>query len=377
MKPNRNIFITTALAAALIGAVALTLNASASRGEPVGEPAKPALTVAAETAQRIALPQRLAANGSVAAWQEASVGAEASGLRLSTVNVNVGDVVRRGQVLAGFAAETTQAELAQIRAGVAEAEAAAGEAAANAERARGLQASGALSTQQINQYLTAEQTALARLAAQRAAAHAQEIRLAQTQVLAPDNGVISARSATVGAVVAGGQELFRLIRAGRLEWRAEVTATELVKLRAGTAAHIVGADGAVVEGRVRMVAPTVDPHTRTGLVYVDLPSVPSLKAGMFATGEFELGSSNALTVPQQAIVVRDGFTYVFRLTPDQHVAQVRVSTGRRSGQRVEITDGLAADTPFVNGGVGFLNDGDLVKVARAKTVAPVIALNAR
>ena len=125
-----------------------------------------------------------------------------------------------------------QAELAQSKAAMAETEATLAEAAANAQRARELQASGALSAQQINQYLTAERTAQARLEAQRALFKTQQLRLAQTQVLAPDNGVISARNATVGAVVPAGMELFRLIRQGRLEWRAEVVANELTGMGA-------------------------------------------------------------------------------------------------------------------------------------------------
>ena len=191
--------------------------------------AKPALTVTVTQLQPASLPVLLAANGSIAAWQEAIVGTEANGLRLADVKVNVGDVVKRGQVLATFAPDTVNADLAQTRAAVAEAEANAAEAAANAQRARDLQPTGALSAQQTNQYLTAERTAQARLEAQRAAAKVQQLRLQQTQVLAPDSGVISARSATVGAVLPAGQELFRLIRGGRLEWRAEVPSAEMVR----------------------------------------------------------------------------------------------------------------------------------------------------
>ena len=73
------------------------------------------------TAQRTSVPQRLSANGNVAAWQEASVGAESNDLRLTAVNVNVGDVVKAGQVLATFAADTVQADVAQARASVMEA----------------------------------------------------------------------------------------------------------------------------------------------------------------------------------------------------------------------------------------------------------------
>ena len=199
------------------------------------------------------------------------------------------------------------------------------------------------------------------------------LRLARTQVVAPDHGVISARSATVGAVMANGQEMFRLIRGGRLEWRAEVTSAEMVRLHTGGTARIVAADGSIVEGRVRTVAPTVDANTRSGLVYVDLPASAGLKAGMFAKGDFDLGRSAALTVPQQALVVRDGFSYVFRLTDEQRVVQTRVTTGRRNAQRVEVVDGLQPDTPLVGRGAGFLNDGDRVKVVQSQAAAQLLA----
>jgi multidrug efflux pump subunit AcrA (membrane-fusion protein) len=90
---------------------------------------------------------------------------------------------------------------------------------------------------------------------------------------------------------------------------------------------------------------------------------------MFARGEFELGQSPALTVPQQAVVVRDGFSYAFRLNADQRVSQVKLQTGRRAGDRVEVLDGISADAVLVASGAGFLNDGDLVKVMAATPAA--------
>jgi RND family efflux transporter MFP subunit len=376
MNKTRHLLVWSAITAAVLAATGVGLNVMASNAagpDSAADEARPALTVHIEAPQRIELAHGLPANGTIAAWQEAVIGADVPGLRLAAVHVNVGDVVTRGQVLATFTADTTQAELAQLEASVAEAEANAADAAANAARARTLEASGALSAQQIAQYLTAEQTAKARVDAQRAAAHAQRLRLARTQVVAPDHGVISARSATVGAVMANGQEMFRLIRGGRLEWRAEVTSAEMVRLHTGGTARIVAADGSIVEGRVRTVAPTVDANTRSGLVYVDLPASAGLKAGMFAKGDFDLGRSAALTVPQQALVVRDGFSYVFRLTDEQRVVQTRVTTGRRNAQRVEVVDGLQPDTPLVGRGAGFLNDGDRVKVVQSQAAAQLLA----
>jgi HlyD family secretion protein len=353
-------------------AVALAVSAAADKAAKAAAsapPAKAALTVTTTQPQRATLATRISANGNIAAWQEASVGAESNGWRLAEVRVNVGDVVRRGQVLATFASEMANADLAQSRAALAEAEAALAAARTDAQRARDLQSSGALSAQQVTQLLTAETTAAARLEALKAALQVQQIRLAQTQVLAPDNGVISARSATVGAVVPAGTELFRLIRQGRLEWRAEVAATDLAQLRTGQAVRVSTTGADTVAGRVRMVAPTVDAATRNGIVYVDLPQPGGMKAGMFARGEFEIGSSAALTLPQSAVLLRDGFSYVFTLGADNKVSQAKVGVGRRVGDRIEITSGLEAGARVVATGGGFLADGDTVRVVESSPAA--------
>ncbi len=364
---------------ALAAAAALTLSVQAADDKQAASaPPKAALTVNVTQPLSATLPVRVNANGNVAAWQEASVGTEANGLRQATVLVNVGDVVKRGQVLATFAPDTMQADVAQNLAAVAEAEATLAEASANAQRARGLQATGALSDATINQYLTAERTAKARLDAQRAMAQMQQLRLKQTQVLAPDAGVISARSATVGAVLPAGQELFRMIRQGRLEWRAEVAANELASLKPGMAALVTAGAGPAIKGTVRMVAPTVDPQTRNGIVFVDLPAPAvasgGVRAGMFARGEFEVGSGSGLTLPQGAVLLRDGFSFVLRVGADSKVTQVKVSTGRRVGDRIEITGGLDASARVVAAGGGFLADGDMVRVVDvAAAVKPVVA----
>ena len=369
MIPKKSTLVLLAAAVGLAGSLFFVTTGS-SRAADEKVTVKPALTVTTAMPQRVSLMTRLPANGNIVAWQEASVGAESGGLRLTDVRVNVGDSVRKGQVLATFASDTLGAEAAQARAGLAEAEANAANAAADAERARSLQTTGALSASQINQYLTAERTARARVDAARALFQAQQVRLGQAQVRAPDSGIISARTATVGAVVGNGAELFRLIRQGRLEWRAEVTATELGRITTGTTALVTAASGARMAGRVRTIGPTVDPQTRAALVYVDLTPLPgaasgSARAGMFARGEFDLGATLALTVPQPALVVRDGFSYVYRVNPDNRVSQVKVQTGRFQDTRVEIVSGLAADSRIVASGAGFLNDGDLVRIVNA------------
>lgn len=360
------------LAAAGLGLLATRSNAADAVKPDAGAP-KPALTVSLTQAHNSTLTTKLAANGSITAWQEASVGAEASGLRVQELHAQVGDVVQRGQLLASFAPQGVQADVALARAALSEANANALDATANADRARAVQSSGALSQQQVGQYLTQELTARARVESSKAQLDAQLLRLSHAQVLAPDGGIISARSATVGAVLGAGTEMFRLIRQGRLEWRAELTSTELGRITPGTGVLVTAPGGAQLKGRVRTVAPTVDAQTRNGLVYVDLMGPPAgakavsgaFKPGMFARGEFELGSSSALTVLQSAVLVRDGFSYVMRVGADNRVSQLKVQTGRTLGDQVEILAGLKPEDQLVASGASFLSEGDVVRVVDA------------
>lgn len=340
--------------------------AVAAEAPAAKSPGRPALAVALTKPQQEDWPLTISANGNVAAWQEAVIGPEIGGQRLAEVLVNVGDEVRKGQLLARIAGESLSADLAQSRAAVAEAEATAAEATANASRARQLKDKGFYSAQQASQVATAEQTALARLASARARMAADELRLTQTRVVAPDSGTISARAATVGSLAQPGQELFRLVRGNRLEWRAEVNAAEFARITPGMRAslQLPGQDAMRVEGKVRAVAPTVDPQTRNAIVYVDLPGGTrgGARAGMYARGEFEAGHGAVLTLPQSAVLLRDGFSYVYRVEANNQVSQVKVVAGRRRGERIAITAGLDATARVVASGVGFLADGDQVRV---------------
>ena len=333
--------------------------------QPAASAPRPALTITAEMPQRTQLADTLSANGDIAAWQEASIGAEVGGLRLAELKANVGDGVRKGQVLATFDPAPVQQDQAQARASLAEAEAALAAARDDAERARALATTGALSQQEIARYFSTEKTALARLDSARAAVASQNLRLRNTQVLAPDDGVISARSATLGQVVNSGTELFRLVRRARLEWRAEVPAEDLPRVRAGQTVQIELPGGTQVSGSVRQLAPTVDPRTRYGLVFVDLPTGSPARASMFARGDFALAQNQALTVPQEAVVMRDGFAHILRVGEDRRVTSVRVETGRIAQNRIEIRQGLEEGQLVAVRGAGFLNDGDLVQLAES------------
>ena len=376
-RPLHYAIYLVALGVIIYWAAAIVSSPSRAADDKKPAASKPALTVSTVRPMMRELPLRLPANGSITAWQEAIIGSEANGLRLVSVNANVGDKVAKGEVLASFATEQVGAEVAQAQASLLEAQANAQDAAMNADKARTLQASGALSEQQINQYTTLDKSAKARLEVAQAALAVQQVRLKQTSVLAPDSGVISSRSATLGAVVGNGVELFKMIRGGRLEWRAEVTSTEMAGIKPGAQVMVTAASGAQVVGKTRMIAPTVDSASRNGLVYVDLPFHANIKAGMYAKGEFVLGTSNVLSLPQQALVLRDGFTYAMRLEPGNKISQVKLQTGRRAGDTVEVLQGAKVGEQFVASGAAFLADGDTVKVVAAPAAETAVGPKTR
>lgn len=336
---------------------------SAKGSAPATELKRPRMAVNTVQLSSVDMPGQLNASGNVEAWQEIRIGAEEANLKLKDVRVNIGDVVRKGDVLAVFDDTLLEAERTQAQAVLTEAEAMATEAQRDAERARALQSSGALSQQQVMRSLTAERSAIARVAAQRAALKVQETRLAHTRVLAPDGGVVSSRTASMGSDVLQGQELFRMVRLQRLEWRAELASTQLARIRPGMQALINLPSGESVWGTVRAVAPTVDRQTRNGMIYVDLPIAGPGKAGMFAKGSIALGTERLNTLPTSAVEIKEGLNYVLRVGANGQLERLRVDVGRRVGQLVEIkgSELRTTDKVVADGGT-FLNSGDVVSL---------------
>lgn len=344
----------------------------ASRGAHKAPPAtgeaaaKPALTVSTVTPETAQWAERVTASGPVLAWQEAVIGAEIGGVRLVDLQANVGDHVKKGELLARLADEMLLADVHQQQAALDEAGARYNEAAANAQRALQIKDSGVMSAQELQQFANAAEIAKAQMKSAEARLENARLKLRYTRIVAADDGVISARNATLGSVAQVGSEMFRLIRQGKLEWRAELTDMQMQRVRVGQKVQVRTGPNDTVAGTVIRISPTVDTSTRNGYVFIALNENKTLRAGVFAQGEFELGRSNALTVPQGAVVVRDGFSYVYQVGKDGRVAQMKVSIGRRQADRIEVNGGIGADATLVATGTGFLNDGDLVRIGPAK-----------
>jgi RND family efflux transporter MFP subunit len=326
--------------------------------------AKSTMSVTAKQPEQKQWPVQLAASGMVAAWQEAIISAETGGLRITALHADVGVRVKRGQVLAELARDSVQADVRRFEAALASAKASLAQARANADRARQIKGSGALSEQQINDYLATEKTAQANVEVAEAQLLAQKVTLAHTTIVAVDDGVITARSALLGQVATAGAELFRMQRQGKLEWQAEVDARQLGMIKEGARCSVTLPSGTVLAGTVRLASPTLSASTSRANVCVRLADDRAAKAGMFASGTIEAGIQTVLAVPEAALVLRDGRSYLFEVSDGSKVVRRAVTTGMHRDGLVAILDGLSAQARVVTSGGAFLADGDVVSVTK-------------
>jgi len=351
---RRNWAAYVAIVVALAAGIAAASTAVRQRHtdeSPTTEPV-PALTVTITRPEHAVWPMTLEASGAIAAWQEASIGAQVGGYRVIDVLVNVGDQVAKEQVLARFDPALLQADEARLAAGEEEAK-------ANEQRVLRLQKSGAVSDRDVLQFVTQAKATKALLESNR-------LQLRYTEVLASDDGVISSRTATLGAVVPVGQELFRLIRQNRLEWRGELTAAQLAYVDIGQQVELILPGGGAAKATIRQMAPSLDPQSRLGVVYADIAPGSRARAGMYVDGKVIIGRGEALVVPSASVTIRDGRNYVLKLTEDSTTPRVSlqpVTIGRRRADQIEIVDGARRDDRLVVAGAGFLNEGDLVRIA--------------
>jgi len=367
---NRKLRMGTMAAAATFGlAAAAWFARPAPSAVAAVTDTRSVLTVSVVQPQLQDWPQTVQASGPISAWQEIVVSPETGGYRIAELLVDVGATVRRGQVLARLADESLRADVRKQEAAVAQARANLEQAASNVQRAKSIEGSGALSAQKVEEYRITEATARASLDSAQAELDSTRLKLAQTRIVAADDGLVSSKSGVLGNVVNAGTELYRLVRQGKLEWRPELDALQLARVRAGQPARVTLPSGEVLQGSVRLVGPTLSSTTGRATVYVSLPAGSAARTGMFANGTLELGTKPALTLPQSAVVMRDGRAYVYAIVANDKAASQAVTLGRRQGERVEVVSAVDAHSRVVASGGAFLADGAQVTVAATQTAA--------
>jgi RND family efflux transporter MFP subunit len=343
----------------------LTLGLSACGKKPEATSAShAALTVTAEVVNLQSLPRKVDASGTVAAWQEVPIASETGGLEVTAVLVDEGSHVTQGQQLIQLDDRVLRAQLRQSAAAVQSAKAVLAQNEAALKRSNELKAKGFLAQSALDTAVANQKTAEAQVATAQAALGEAQAKLDQSVIRAPVSGLITTRSVVKGQVISVGTELFRLVRDDQLEMNAQIPEADMPFVRAGMGAAITGEQGHTV-GRVRLVTPQVDANTRLGTARITLPPNSPFRPGNFATASIDVGALPVLSVPQEALVYRDGKPGLYVIGADDKVHFSQVATGTRTNGQVEIRTGLQPGQRIVTQGGGFLGEGDKVTVGAA------------
>lgn len=353
----------------LSGVLALSVAAcSGQKGEAENKPAEGALVEATLATEAVA-PLVITGSGTVAAWQEAPIGAEVGGLTATAVLADEGQYVQQGQPLLKMNDAVLRAQFQQAQAGIQSARAQAVEAERAYQRYKELFDKGYASQSALDQKEAAYKTAQAQVATAEASAAQAQTQLNQTVVRAPVSGLITSRTAVAGQIVSPGTELFRIVRDNRIEMNMEVVETELSALKAGMSATVTGETGQTVTGTVRVVTPAVNQQTRLGYARISIPAGAGFKPGQFARASITVGEQPAVLIPQKAVVYQQNQPVAFVVGANNKVSGRKVKTGERRGDAIVIASGVSAGEKVVTSGAGFLVDGDAVRVSRTTTPA--------
>ncbi len=271
--------------------------------------------------------------GTIDARDEMPITVEGEGGRISAVLVEIGDQVKKGQVLARLSTSVIEPQVNSLRAALEEARTSAELAAADYRRAQGVAASGALSKEEIERRRGAAANAEARVKVAAAQLAEVQARRGRTDIRAPMDGVVLTRTAEVGqTATVGGEPLFRLGRGGEIEMRGRVAEQDMAALAVGqpTKVYVTGVEEPFI-GTVRLLGAVIDPDTRLGSIRIALPSDRNLRPGAFARGEVVVGTGKKPILPQTAVLSDAIGTYVMQLNADNQVSKLPVKVaGTRS-----------------------------------------------
>lgn len=385
--------ITTALLALSVSIVAFAAAAEDAPATPE-KPALPAIVVTEATMRPLV--DRIVATGTIKAVEEIYVQPQVEGLSISSLQADVGDRIGAEAVVARLNVDTlllqkgqldatkakAEAGLAQFKVQLEDAKASALEADRQFKRAETLAKNGTLSTASADQAETAATSANAKVESTVQAIVIAEadikvvesqlaeidLKLARTDVKSPVAGLVAARNAKVGAIASGaGEPMFTVIRDGELELVADVSETDILKMRNGQKARITVAGGAApLTGSVRLISPVIDPQTRLGAVHIAIDDDEGARVGMYANAEIILTETEGVALPLSAITT-DKHGTTTRLVEGNVVKQVAIETGIQDGAFIEVKSGLKSGDVVVAKAGAFVRDGDRINPVRDET----------
>ena len=374
---------STTIAAALALAFAAGLLAGCHKpgaGGPADAASAPAaaLLISPEDVRTVGLQAHASGpviTGSVQPERRADLRAELSAVVLQVLKEN-GEPVHKGDLLVRLDDTSIRDSLQSAQESSRAAAQALDQAQRTFTRVKTLQAEGMSSQQALDDAEVRRNTAQSDRVAADSRMVAARQQLTRTEVRAPFDGVVSDRKASAGDTAAVGKELLKVIDPGSMRFEGLVSADRMGDIQVGQAVQfrINGFEKSDFVGKVRHVDASADAVTRQVAVIVDFaPGTAPRVAGLYAEGQISSGATQALLLPEAAVVKEGDKAYVWRLVGNA-LAKTPVKLGERDARlgNVVISSGIAAGDRVLRTPGSTLTDGQ--KFEMAKPVAPAASV---
>ncbi|HVS77844.1 MAG TPA: efflux RND transporter periplasmic adaptor subunit [Steroidobacteraceae bacterium] len=303
--------------------------------------------------------------GTIEARHELPIGNSGDTGRIVAVYAQVGDHVRRGQVLARIDDSVLAPQVAQLTAALEQARAQAALSAAEYRRGADIGPAGGLSAQDIEKLHATDVMDAANIKVVSAQLAVMRAKLALTRIVAPVDGIVLTRNAEVGQIAgSGGPALFQIEDSGQVEMIGQVAEQDLADLKVGQEAdvYMIGYPRPF-RGRIWLLGAVIDPQSRLGEVRISLAPDPALRPGAFARGSITVAQAERPVLPQTAVMSDNDGSYVYVVSRGDKIQRRHVRVGNVVPAGVVIAEGLTGKERVVAIDGGFLHSGEKVSVA--------------
>lgn len=336
--------------------------AGCAKETPSPEPIRPVKTL---TVAATAAPDVLTLPGEVRARHEAPLAFRVGG-KIVERRVDLGDAVRRGQVLGKLEATDYQLAADAQQAAVAGASSEARLAETELKRYQGLRDRGFISAAELDRRQAAADGTREKLRAAAAALEQSRRQVGYATLVADSDGIVTALDFNAGQVVAAGQPVLKLARPGSREIEVGVPESALKALKSAAGFHVTlnAQPGTAYPGKLRELAGSADPASRTYAARISVGAPPAaLTLGMSATVHLLGAGQPAIRLPLAALISRDGTARVWKIdAANSTVKAAAVTSAGISGSDWLISGGLAPGDVVVVAGANLLREGQQVRV---------------
>jgi membrane fusion protein, multidrug efflux system len=388
---SRYVFTAAMLAAIVISSAACKSGYPVSARNTPGNESKEPRAVKVAQIGEIALEQMVTVTGTLAAYDQATVSAKVPG-RMKSIAVDLGSVVRKGQIIAQIEQQDYQLRLQQAEAALAQARARVGlspegkddridpektgtvrqaqaildDAKLKFERARNLLQRGVLAQAQLDAAEAEYKVAVSRyqdaveeirnrqalVVQRRSELEIARQQLVDSSIYAPFDGIVQEKRASIGEYLAAGAPLVNIVRMDPLRLRAEVPERESRNVRVGQQVRVsLEGDSNVYMGKIARISPTITAQNRVLMVEAEVHNNGQLRPGSYARAEIvSANNTSAVGVPVNAIISFAGIDKVI-LVQDSKAVEKPITLGRRTAEWAEVISGLkTGDTVVINPG---------------------------